>query len=72
MPGRPPTASAVKALVLQLATKNPRWGRRRIQGELIRLGHAVGPTTVWEILTAAGVDPAPRRTGRTDGRSESS
>jgi hypothetical protein len=25
-PGRPPTASVVKALVLRLAQENPRWG----------------------------------------------
>ena len=63
--GRPPTASAVKALALRLAKENPRWGCRRIQGELARLGHPIGATTVWEILTAAGLDPAPRRSGPT-------
>ncbi|MFB9923895.1 integrase core domain-containing protein [Amycolatopsis halotolerans] len=30
-------------------------------GELTRLGHRIAPSTVWEILHAAGIDPAPRR-----------
>jgi transposase InsO family protein len=61
--GRPPTATALKKLVLRLANENPQWGHRRIQGELARLGHPIAPSTVWEILTAAGLDPAPRRSG---------
>ncbi|MFI6449314.1 integrase core domain-containing protein [Kitasatospora sp. NPDC050543] len=63
--GRPPTAAALKKLVLRLAGGNPRWGHRRIQGELARLGHPIAASTVWEILNAAGIDPAPRRTGPT-------
>lgn len=59
--GRPPTAAAIKNLVLRLASENPRWGRRRIQGELARLGHRSAASTVWEILHAAGVEPAPLR-----------
>ena len=31
--------------------------------ELAKLGVTVGPSTVWEILHAAGIDPAPRRSG---------
>ncbi|MDJ0346425.1 integrase core domain-containing protein [Streptomyces sp. H10-C2] len=61
--GRPPTASAVKRLVLRLAKENPRWGHRRIQGGLAQLGHRIAPSTVWEILHAAGIDPTPRRSG---------
>ncbi|WP_323186963.1 integrase [Streptomyces sp. NBC_00063] len=33
-PGRPPTSPAGKALVLRVAAENPRWGHRRIHGEL--------------------------------------
>jgi hypothetical protein len=32
---------------------------------LARLGHPIAASTVWEILHAAGIDPAPRRTGPT-------
>ncbi|MDH6223616.1 putative transposase [Streptomyces sp. MJP52] len=61
--GRPPTEAALKKLILQLARENAQWGHRRIQGELARLGHPIAASTVWEILHAAGIDPAPRRTG---------
>ena len=64
-PGRPPTTPSIKRLVLRLARENPLWGHRRIQGELLKLGIAVAPSTVWEILHAAGIDPAPRRSGPT-------
>src|SRR5450631_3894374 len=63
--GRPATRRNVKALVLRLARENPEWGYRRIHGELAGLGVKVAASTVWEILKASGIDPAPRRTGPT-------
>jgi hypothetical protein len=49
-PGRPPTATAIKKLVIRMATENPTWGHRRVQGELVRLGHRIAASTVWQIL----------------------
>ena len=64
-PGRPRTAPAVRALVLEMARDNPGWGYRRIHGELTGLGYKIAPSTVWQILHDAGIDPAPRRSGQT-------
>ncbi len=64
-PGRPRTAPALRALVLEIAHDNPAWGYRRIHGELTGLGYKVAPSTVWQILKDAGIDPAPRRAGQT-------
>jgi transposase InsO family protein len=64
-PGRPSTAAAIRKLVIRMATDNPGWGHRRVQGELIKLGHPIAASTVWQILHDAGIGPAPRCTGPT-------
>jgi putative transposase len=62
-PGRPSTAAAIRKLVICVATDNPAWGHRRVPGELVKLGHPIAASTVWQILRSAGIGPAPRRTG---------
>jgi putative transposase len=64
-PGRPPTVPGIARLVVRLAKENPLWGHCRIHGELAKLGITVAPSTVWQILHVAGIDPAPRRAGPT-------
>jgi transposase InsO family protein len=63
--GRPPTLRSIRTLVLRLARENSSWGYRRVHGELLVLGVKVAPSTVWQILREAGIDPAPDRSATT-------
>ena len=64
-PGRPATVRSIARLTIRLAQENPLWGYRRIHGELAKLGLTIAPSTIYKILRAAGIDPAPRRDGPT-------
>src|SRR5205814_5108799 len=64
-PGRPSTAARDPQARDPHGDGEPDVGPRRVQGELIKLGHPIAASTVWQILHDAGIDPAPRRAGPT-------
>jgi putative transposase len=59
--GRPPLDDHLVTLILRLARENPRWGYRRIQGELKKLRIHVSASAIRTVLLRNRLRPAPRR-----------
>jgi putative transposase len=60
-PGRPTLSFELEALIVRLAKENPRWGYDKIQGELLKLGHRLGATSMRNILKRHRVTPVSQR-----------
>src|SRR5215207_4969835 len=66
--GRPPLDPTIAALIERMARENQTWGYQRVQGELLRLGHRVGASTIRRTLKRRRIPPAPLRATDTSWR----
>ena len=59
--GRPGIMKVIRELIVRMATENASWGYLRIQGELKKLDHRAGKTTIATTLKDNGIQPSPDR-----------
>jgi len=64
---RPRPDPDIETLIIRIARENPRMGYDKIQGELLKLGFTVDPTTIKNVLRRHRLLPAPQR-GKTSWR----
>jgi len=57
--GRPPLNDTIAALIQRLALETQTWGYHCIEGELLKLGHRIGASTIRSILTLRRIPPTP-------------
>ncbi len=58
--GRPRVDAELEALIVRMAREN-RWGAKRIEGELLKLGYVVSDRTVAHVLKRHHIPPQPER-----------